>query len=352
MVRFTVSACTWLILVSALAADTKISADEPKPAPPSTKPWFVDDEKLFTDFMDKLTQLAKDGKCLANERLVGKMHSGKKAKIALARPRDQVLTSHEVYEAALPSVFIIGSVHKNQDKDEGKDDKDNGKDAKENGKGKDWKDGIYATAWVAAADGVLVTNWHVFEDLKESEVFGAVDYQGNVYPVIDFLGGDKVADVAIVKIAATGLKPLPVADRYPQVGTWVGVLGHPGDNYYVFTQGFVTRYSTNKNEDGKHERWMGLTAEYAGGSSGSPVLDQHGSVVGMAALTLTIDGSPGAATSTGRRSLLREPPQKAPPPHEKIEPKDPEQRPGAGSSVQMILKMAVPGPIILKSIGK
>ena len=318
------------------------AAQEPKAdSPPATKPWYVDDEKLFTDFTETLTKLAKDGKCLTNAQLLEKMKESGKAKIRLAQAADKVLSPQDVYKSALPSVLIIGSIHKNKDKDKDKD--------------KDWIDGSYATAWVAAADGVLVTNWHVFEDLEESEVFGAVDHKGTVYPVIDFLGGDKVADVAIVKIKAKGLKPLPIADGYAEVGSWVGVLGHPGDNYFVFTQGTVTRYSTNKNDHGKQERWMGLTAEFAGGSSGSPVLNNRGAVVGMAALTMTIDGGPNGPAPNRRSLLLGQPPMKAPPPREKPEPKDgpkPEQMPGAGSSVQMILKMAVPGPIIHKSISK
>jgi serine protease Do len=340
MARIPLKSFIWLPISFILALAPIAKAQEPEAAaPPATKPWFVDDEKLFDDFMAKLKGFAKDGKCLANDQLNAKLKSGTKAKIALSKSSDKVLSPDEIYKTALPSVFIIGSVHKSKDKE----------------KEEEWRDGLYATAWVAAADGVLVTNWHVFEDLEEGEVFGAVDYKGNVYPVIDFLGGDKVADVAIVKIDAKGLKPLPLADTYPEIGSWVGVLGHPGDNYFVFTQGFVTRYSTNKNDDGKRERWMGLTAEYAGGSSGSPVLNKHGAVVGMAALTLTIDGSPGAAIPNRHGLQSGEPPEKAPPPREKLDPKDVpklEQKPGAGSSVQMILKMAVPGPVILKSFAK
>ncbi len=305
------------------------------------KPWFVDDEKFFEDFMEKLTDLAKDGKCLTNGKLAAKMKSGTKAKFTPAKPGEKVLSAEEVYKLALPSVFIIGSVYKDEDGD--------------------WQDGLYATAWVVGADGILVTNWHVFEDLEEGEVFGAVDHRGNVYPVVDFLGGDKLADVAVVRIAAKGLPALPVSDSYADIGSWVAVLGHPGDNYYVFTQGHVTRYSTNKNDDGKREKWMGLTAEYAGGSSGSPVLNKHGAVVGMAALTLTIgDDTPAVKPNPGRRRLLLgQPPKKAkgqppvevaPPPREK-----PGEKPGPpahGSGVQMILKMAVPGPTILRSFGK
>jgi S1-C subfamily serine protease len=320
----------WLPFTLALVPFPAGSAAED---PPHPKPWFVDDETFFDAFIDSLTDLAKDGKCMDKDRLEKKMKSGEKARVRLTKSCDKVLTPTEVYKAALPSVFIIGSVFKDKDNDGG------------------WKDGSYATAWAASADGVLVTNWHVFDELKDGEAFGAVDHLGKVYPVTDFLGGDKVADVAVVRIDARGLKPLPVSDRFADVGSWVGVLGHPGDNYFVFTQGNVTRYSTNKNDDGKKEKWMGLTAEYAGGSSGSPVLDKYGAVVGMAALTLTIDGGPSVPAPNRRNLLLGQRLAKAPPAQEKPDQKDPpkpEQMPGAGSSVQMILKMAVPGPVIHK----
>ena len=161
-----------------------------------------------------------------------------------------------------------------------------------------------------------------------------------------------------MRIDAKGLKPLPISDAHADVGSWVAVLGHPGDNYYVFTQGHVTRYSTNKNDDGKREKWMGLTAEYAGGSSGSPILNKYGAVVGMAALTLTIGDEIVPIKLDRRRLLLSHPKRKtknqppvAPPPRAKDEDK-PAAPPPNGSGVQMILKMAVPGPTILRSFGK
>lgn len=355
MNRIPVMMLAWLSVVCLLGLVPMGSAQEPKADVPAVKPWFVDDEKLFADFSETLTKMAKAGKCLTNDQLAVKMKAGGQAKIHLTKPGDKVLSPQEVYKSALASVFIIGSIHKNKEKDKDHNDKDKENKDKDKEKEKEWVEGSYATAWVAAADGVLVTNWHVFEDLDESEVFGVVDCKGNVYPVIDFLGGDKVADVAIVRIKAKGLKPLPLADTYAEIGSWVGVLGHPGDNYFVFTQGTVTRYSTNKNDNGKQERWMGLTAEFAGGSSGSPVLNNHGAVVGMAAMTITIDGGPNGPAPNRRSRLMGQPPMKAPPPREKPEPKDgpkPDPLPGAGSSVQMILKMAVPGPIINKSIAK
>ena len=40
----------------------------------------------------------------------------------------------------------------------------------------------------------------------------------------------------------------------PEVGAWVGVLSHPGNQLFTFTQGTVTRYSRNKTDDAKTER--------------------------------------------------------------------------------------------------
>jgi S1-C subfamily serine protease len=324
----------FLLTVGFVLFAVPAAAQQPRkadsPAPPSGRPWFVDDKQLFDDFMEKLTELARAGKCLDHDKLVAKMKPGR-AKITPAKAGDRVMSAEEIYKHALPSVFVVGSVYKD--------------------KCGEWQDGMYATAWVAAADGVLVTNWHVFEELEAGEVFGALDHKGNVYPVVDILGGDKVADIAVIRIDARGLTPLPVAESFAEVGSWVGVLGHPGDNFYIYTQGHVTRYSQNKNDDGKRERWMGVTAEYAGGSSGSPVLNKHGAVVGMAALTLTLDaGDGGQPRNPGRRRpALRQPPEVAPPPRPKGG--DANEAP-RGSSVQMVVRMAVPGPTILRTLGK
>lgn len=328
----------YTLLIALLSALPGVAQLPVAPAPqivPPDRPWFIDDEKYFDEFMEKLTALAEKDRCLITEKLTARMKPERKPHITPTKPGARTFSPVEVYRRALPSVFVIGSVHKDDDGD--------------------WVDGLYATAWVVGSDGLLVTNWHVFEDLEKCEVFGAVDHKGNVYPVIDFLGGDKLADVAVVRIKATGLTPLPVAETYADVGEWVAVLGHPGDNFFVYTQGNVTRYSSNKTEDGKRELWMGVTAEYAGGSSGSPILDNRGAVVGMAALTLTIGDNPVITRRGDRRALLgrspralRNQPPVAPPPREK----DPLGPLMPGPGVQMILKMAVPGPTILHSCGK
>ncbi|MDB5310037.1 MAG: serine protease [Gemmataceae bacterium] len=326
---------------SAATYDTNPVAPPPRPKAVQTHPWYVDDDTMFRDAMDKLTELAKTRKGLPAEKLKPRMKPGKVA-IAPAAPGDKVLLPEEVYRRALPSVFLIVSVYK---------DKATG----------EWVDGIKASAWAASADGVLVTNWHVIGEPEAGEVFGAADHNGTVYPVVDFLGGDKTADVAVLKVAGDGFAPLPVATEPAPVGSWVGVLSHPGDHFFVFTQGHVTRYSKNKADDGKQERWMGITAEYASGSSGAPVLNSCGAVVGMTASTVTFDAPPDEEKpkdkDAARRPLRRALTDDKPAP--KTDPKgkpgaDPKDMPGEPKYplVQMVAKLTVPGPVIRQTFGK
>lgn len=311
----------------------------PVAAEPPAEPKYVNDEDVYDKFFEKLTALAKDKKPLPHKQLVAKLNP-RAAGVAPAKPGAKALSPEEVYAGAVGGVWVVGSVFPDKDGD--------------------WRTGTYATAWVAAADGVLVTNWHVFEDLQEGEVFGAADRDGTVYPVTDFLGGDKTADVAVFRVPAKNLTPLPVEPAHAAVGSWVGVVSHPADLFYMFTQGAVTRYSTNKNEAEQVEKWMGVTAEFASGSSGAPVLNRYGAVVGMATLTISLDASDEGkggekparrAKAIGARKALRV----EPPKDKKDDKPKPPEKPGEnpkGSPQQMVVKMAVPGPVVLKWLGK
>lgn len=337
------------LLALPAAGDGPAVAPAPRQAPPA-EPWYVDDAEFFDGVTERLKHFAEKRKGLTGEKLAERLKP-RRAAVAVAGPGDKPLTPAEVYRRAVPSVFVLASTY--QDPDTG-----------------DWLDGVYATAWAAAADGVLVTNWHVLEDVQPGEVFAAADHRGNVYPVTDILGGDKAADVLVIRVAGRGFAPLPVADEAAPVGSWVGVLSHPGDYFYVFTQGHVSRYSTGTADDGSRERWMGVTAEYATGSSGGPVLDDRGNVVGMTALTVTIDAPAGKEPpkkEDARRRAARkaragkddlkpkrvdEPKKGDPKPKGKDEPKkdDPKKEPllpgPPPGATQMVVKLAVPGPVL------
>ncbi|OWK45267.1 S1 family peptidase [Fimbriiglobus ruber] len=259
-------------VVSALAfVAVPARGDKPAeaPAPKRVEPQYVDDADLLDQLVEKFGDLAKAEKCMDPTEMRKRIEKDFTYSIKATAPTEQRLDPEDVYEKILPSVFLVGSVVKNEDGD--------------------YQDGRLATAWVLAANGVLVTNWHVFDGAADDEHFAVMDHAGRAYPVKDILAVDRKADVAVFQVAAKNLKPLPLATRPARVGAWVGVLGHPGDRYFTFSQGTVSRYTQTKREDGEMERWMSITAEYAYGASGSPVLDRRGAVVGMAAMTESID---------------------------------------------------------------
>jgi S1-C subfamily serine protease len=151
----------------------------------------------------------------------------------------------------------------------------------------DWEAGEPATAWVLTPEGVMVTNYHVFAEAAKEEVFGVMSRDGGFFPVTEILAADKLNDVAIFKIHAKGLQPLALgADE--AVGKRVAVISHPDSQFYTFTQGHITRYTMQYDSPKSPPvKYMSITADYARGSSGGPVLNDHGAVVGMVCSTRT-----------------------------------------------------------------
>lgn len=276
-------------------------------------PVYVDDEVTQTSFVTQLSKLAP--KALPAAKLRPLIAADRTCKLALPPPQARRLDPEDVYDLAQKSVLVFGSVVGDDGEYEG---------------------GRLATAWVLTADGVAVTNWHVLEGAEDKERFGAMTWDGRTLPLVGVLAADKAADLAVVQLDAKGLTPLPLAAASPRVGSWVGVLGHPGDRYFTFTQGHVSRYTAQKRADAPPERWMSITAEYAYGSSGSPVLDRTGAVVGMAALTEGLDY-----------------PADEPPPAEK--PKEPAAPPPAEADkptrLQMVVKLVTPLAALRRAVG-
>jgi S1-C subfamily serine protease len=308
---------------------------------PAEEPAYIDDEKLAADFSAKLIDLAKQGKCLKADELQSKLANGK-CKVAWKQPGQHAMTPKQIYEHALPSVFVLGSVEESSEHPG------------------QWRDGRLASAWALTEDGVLATNWHVFDKLGK-ECYGVVNSRGEVFPVIDALGANPTADIALIRVAGKGFTPLPLAAD-EKVGAWVAVLSHPGNEFYTFTQGHVTRYTQNGAGD-KRQRWMSVSADFAYGSSGAPVLNRFGAVVGMATVTANID-YPSDEQSADESAGDKENPSPKPPPKPlrktsgrgvlngavaKPPRKCAQQQPGGeveASLVQMVVKMAVPGRTI------
>ena len=142
-----------------------------------------------------------------------------------------------------------------------------------------------ASGFALSEDGVIATNYHVV-DSKEGVALGAMDSNGKTFVVSEVLAANKSDDVAILRLLDAKLTPLPLAERAP-VGTAVSVISHPDGRYFTMTKGDVSRYFVARTKSGRANR-MAITADYAKGSSGAPVLDATGAVVGMVSATNSI----------------------------------------------------------------
>jgi S1-C subfamily serine protease len=72
----------------------------------------------------------------------------------------------------------------------------------------------------------------------------------------------------------------------PGIGEEVTVIAHPHAMFYSLTQGTISRFYM-RNEGQK----MSITADFGQGSSGGPVFDSKGNVVGVVSATLSLYNS-------------------------------------------------------------
>lgn len=224
----------------------------------------VDDELIRKDLVDKVGALVDDKKATSGEELV-KQLSRKSCSLKLPKPSSAKKDS--IYDTGADSVVALGSVYKCS-------------------KCTEWHGSGAATAWVLTEDGVMVTNYHVF-DGKTVPGFGVRTRDGRVAPVVEILAADKLTDVAIFRVEGSGFKPLAFGPD-AKVGSDIHIVAHPDTRFYSFTSGQVSRYYRKHMRGQGKPVLMAVTADFARGSSGGPVMDDHGNVVGMVTSTQSV----------------------------------------------------------------
>ncbi len=142
-----------------------------------------------------------------------------------------------------------------------------------------------ATGFIIAPSGVIATNYHVVDNAK-SKGFGIMTAAGDVYGIQEVLAADKNNDIAIVKVDADNLPAAALSAGAP-IGSDVTVISHPAHHFYTLTRGIVSRY-TQKRPHNQPVTRMEITADFARGSSGGPVFNDRGDIVGMVRATESI----------------------------------------------------------------
>jgi tetratricopeptide (TPR) repeat protein len=146
----------------------------------------------------------------------------------------------------------------------------------------------------------IVTNRHVIEGAYRAEVHSST---GAVYPVRGVLAVDAEGDIALLKIdvPANQIRPLPLDKTSPQEGESVVVIGNP-----LGLEGSVTNGIVSAVRDiPTFGRIIQITAPISSGSSGSPVVNMQGQVIGIATLQITGGQSVNFAIPSERISQLQ-----------------------------------------------
>ena len=143
-----------------------------------------------------------------------------------------------------------------------------------------------ATGVAVTADGVVATACHVLDD-EDGAVFAVMTEDGVARPVVEILAADPRTDVALVRVDGPPLVPLAVRAEIA-VGEPVWVLSHPARTFWYFSQGIVGRRFLRSMRGGDPIELLDISADFARGSSGGPVLDATGAVVGLVRATRSI----------------------------------------------------------------
>ncbi|MGD8321769.1 MAG: S1C family serine protease [Gemmatimonadota bacterium] len=135
------------------------------------------------------------------------------------------------------------------------------------------------SGFFVSTDGMLVTNHHVVEDADHLRVELA---SGERYDRVYLVSSDPRRDIVILRVPATHTPVLHIADDQAlQVGDPVYVMGNPMGLDGTFSDGLL---SARRTVDGIV--LLQISAPISPGSSGGPVFNAAGQVVGVATLTL------------------------------------------------------------------
>lgn len=135
------------------------------------------------------------------------------------------------------------------------------------------------SGFILTADGRLATSYHVIRGAKQLAVQFST---GDIYDRVYFVSADERRDLVILQIPATGLATLALGDdRAARVGDRVYVMGNPLGLDGTFSDGLVSAKRTAEGVE-----FIQISAPISPGSSGGPVLNGAGEVIGIATLTL------------------------------------------------------------------
>ena len=162
------------------------------------------------------------------------------------------------------------------------------------------------TGMIVSPDGLILTNHHVIEgaDVIDVTLSTGAKLKARV------IGMDSHTDLALIKIAAEGLKQVTFGDSGTvQVGDWVVAIGSPLGLEHTVTVGIISAKGRNifDSENVAYGEFLQTDAAINPGNSGGPLFDLEGRVIGInTAISSKGQGIGCAVPSNLARQVMRQ----------------------------------------------
>lgn len=157
-----------------------------------------------------------------------------------------------------------------------------------------------STGYAISENGIVVTNHHVVKMHLDMVATGNTPLgllvrfaDGKTYAVKEVLSASEQADLAVLQLDLNGAKVPALALAAPaHIGDDAYALGHSKGMYYFFSKGIVNaKYQDKFMDEQKNIQGidiMAISADYAAGASGGPILNANGDVIGTVSSTRTV----------------------------------------------------------------
>lgn len=257
-----VAAALVILLWPHVAFAQKKPATKAAPAPPAQRlslPGEISDEAILERLDVEAEKLIKAGRTVKMTELLAQLDR-RSCSVKLPKPSALRLAPGELVTRARAGLVAICDLYKCK-------------------KCPRWHVGA-SSGFMLTESGVCVTCYHVV-DVRESPTLVAMTGDGRVVAVKQVLAANPNTDVAILQLDGTGFSPLPLELNEP-VGAPVRVISHPDEHFFSLSEGIISRYVGVPLEKNAGEvTMMAVTADFGAGSSGAPVLNERGGVIGM-----------------------------------------------------------------------
>lgn len=261
--------CCWFLFVFAC---TVLTLHAQAPGVPIEEP---EDWSGSKTLLRRAAKLREAGKLTGMARFVEMLAKPTPEKVVLPPAKTTPLSRPEIYELARRSRVRIGWYYLCRECS-------------------DWHLEL-SGGYPLTDDGVIATCHHVVtptDDMKEGYLI-VVDADGKVSPVTGVIAANGEMDTCLLRTAGGTFQAMPLNDQV-RPGDAAYCLSDPlGYNGY-FSEGMVNRFYRMPEGKGTPDEALRLnvSTDWAPGSSGSPVLDQCGNVIGHVSTIAAITEEP------------------------------------------------------------